>query len=162
MYLSGREIADGQTGHEAGRQLLEQMYTLHMGRLMPPIAIEPRGKPYFLDGSCHFSITHTKKHVFCVLSDHPVGVDAEELDRPVRLVLADKVLSPEEREQYLAAPDRRVALLKFWVLKEAKLKCTGEGLQGYPRQTNFSLDDPRLMEMDGCIVAVIEEEKYAV
>ena len=162
MYLSGRTIAPGETGHTAGRQLLEQMYVLHIGHPMPPIATEPRGKPYFPDGSCHFSITHTKKHVFCVLSDRPVGIDAEELDRPVRPALADKILSEEERAQYLAAPNRDVAFLKFWVLKEALLKCTGEGLQGYPRQTNFSLDDPRLMEMDGCVVAVIEEENYVV
>jgi len=162
MYLAGRKIAPGQTGHEAGRQLLEQMYMLHMGRPMPPIATTPRGKPYFPDGSCHFSITHTKKHVFCVLSDRPVGIDAEEMDRPVRPALAQKLLSEGEKAQYLAAPNREAAFLKFWVLKEARLKCSGEGLQGYPNTTHFSLDDPRLMEMDGCFVAVIEEDNYAV
>ena len=48
------------------------------------------------------------------------------------------------------------ALLTFWVLKEAQVKRTGEGLRGYPNKTDFSLDDPRVTEMDGCLVAVIE------
>ena len=117
-----------------------------------------RGKPYFSDGSCHFSISHTKDHVFCILADCPVGIDAEEETRQIDLRLAEKILSPKEKEQYDKAADKRLALLRFWVLKEASAKCTGEGLQGYPNQTNFSLDDPRVTKIDGCLVAVIREE----
>ena len=58
--------------------------------------------------------------------------------------------------QFDAAPDKRRALLTFWVLKEARVKRTGEGLRGYPNKTDFSLNDPRVTEMDGCLVAVIE------
>ncbi|MEI3093229.1 MAG: hypothetical protein V8T48_04715 [Oscillospiraceae bacterium] len=47
-------------------------------------------------------------------------------------------------------------MLTFWVLKEAQVKRTGDGLRGYPNKTDFSLDDPRVTEMDGCLVAVIE------
>ena len=72
------------------------------------------------------------------------------------LALAEKILSPGERVQFDAAPDKRRALLTFWVLKEARVKRTGEGLRGYPNKTDFSLDDPRVTEMDGCLVAVIE------
>ena len=117
-----------------------------------------RGKPYFADGSCHFSISHTKHHVFCILSDCLVGIDAEETDRNIDLRLAEKILSPQEKKQYDMAEDKRLALLTFWVLKEAAAKCAGEGLRGYPNQTNFSLDDPRVVLIDGCFVAVIEEE----
>ena len=73
------------------------------------------------------------------------------------LKLADKVLSPGERTQFDAAPDKHRAFLTFWVLKEASVKLSGEGLKGYPNHTNFSLDDPRVTEMDGCLVAVFEE-----
>ena len=34
---------------------------------------------------------------------------------------------------------------------------SGEGLRGYPNGTNFALDDPRVQELSGCLVAVIEE-----
>ena len=129
---------------------------------MPPIEVMPRGKPYFSNGSCHFSITHTKHHVFCVLSDKPVGIDAEELNRDIRLALAEKILSDFEKQQFDRAEDPRLALLTFWVLKEAAAKRTGEGLRGYPEKGTFRLDDPRVTQMHNCLVAVIEEDDYVI
>jgi phosphopantetheinyl transferase len=75
----------------------------------------------------------------------------------MNLKLAEKVLSPGEKLQFEAADNREKAFLTFWVLKEAEAKLTGEGLRIYPNHTNFSLDDPRVTELDGCIVAVMEE-----
>ena len=125
---------------------------------MPPILITPRGKPYFSGNPVFFSISHTKNHVFCALSPRPIGIDAEELDRDINLRLAEKILSETEYAQYLQAEDPRTALLTFWVLKEAQAKATGQGLRGYPNSTNFSLDDPRVRQIHGCLVAVIEGE----
>ena len=150
------------SGHEAGLRLLEQMYREKTGSPLPAIARTDRGKPYFADNAVYFSLSHTPRRVFCVFSDRPVGVDAEEMDRNVDLRLAEKILSAPELEQYARAEDKRQALLKFWVLKEALVKCSGEGLHGYPNHTDFSLDDPRLQELDGCFVAIIEEDKNAV
>ena len=96
-----------------------------------------------------------------VLGDYlptKLGMDAEELDREINLKLAQKILSPMEKAQFDVAEDKRLALLTFWVLKEAEAKRTGEGLRGYPNHTDFSLDDPRVTQMDGCIVAVLEGE----
>ena len=155
MRIASSELK-GLTGHEAGRQLLAQLYREETGEDLPPIAVTERGKPYFEDSSLHFSISHTKKHAFCVLSSEKVGIDAEEKDRNIDLRLAEKILSPTEKQQFDAAEDQRLALLKFWVLKEAAAKATGEGLRGYPNHTCFSLDDPRVTEIDGCLVAVLE------
>ena len=154
MFLEGREIVSG-TGHEAGRKLLEEMYLRYAGAPMPPIAVEERGKPYFVNAPWHFSISHTKRHVFCALSRRRIGIDAEESDRQIQPKLADKILSCAEREQYDKAEDPRLALLTFWVLKEAGAKLSGEGLQGYPNHTNFSLDDSRVTIQDGCLLAVL-------
>lgn len=156
MILAGCELL-GRTGHEAGRQLLQQLYRQQTGKALPEIAVTHRGKPYFPGENWHFSITHTQAHAFCVLAQNPVGIDAEELSREVNLRLAEKILSPGEKRQFDAAPDKGRALLTFWVLKEALAKCTGEGLRGYPNHTDFSLDDPRVTEQNGCLVAVIEE-----
>ena len=147
---------DGRTGHEAGRALLAELYRRETGEALPPIVISPRGKPFFADSPWHFSISHTRKHAFCVLDRENIAIDAEELDRPVNPRLAERILSPREKEQLDAAADKTRALLTFWVLKEAQVKRTGEGLRGYPNGTDFSLDDPRVTEMDGCLVAVIE------
>lgn len=148
---------DGLPGHVAGRQLLAQLYAEKTGKPLPQILIAPRGKPYFAEGNLHFSISHTKHYAFCVLAEKPVGVDAEETDRAINLKLADKILSPEEKLWYDAATDKHAALLKLWVLKEAAGKLTGDGINGYPNHTNFSPDDPRIQNIAGCYVAVIEE-----
>ena len=156
MRLASCELA-GRTGHEAGRELLRQLYWAETGEELPPIRITEQGKPYFPDSPWHFSISHTPWHAFCALSRKNVGIDAEELDRKVHLKLADRVLSPSEKEQFDAAQDKRRAFLIFWVLKEAEAKCSGEGLRIYPNHTAFSLDDPRVEERDGCLVAVVTE-----
>ena len=147
----------GRTGHEAGRQLLSELYREATGESLPEIRTTDRGKPYFPESSWHFSISHTPSHAFCVLSKHNVAVDAEELGRKVKLRLAEKILSSSEKAQFDAALDKNRALLTFWVLKEAEAKLQGLGLQGYPNHTMFSLEDPRVTEIDGCIVAVLEE-----
>lgn len=88
----------------------------------------------------------------------PSASTLRSLDRDIRLSLADKILSPGERKQFDAAEDPRLALLTFWVLKEAAVKASGEGLRGYPNDTAFTLDDPRVKIIDGCLVAVAEAE----
>ena len=156
MKLAFCELS-GETGHEAGRRLLRELYRQETGEPLPEIRKTELGKPYFPDSSWHFSISHTQKHAFCVLGRKNLAVDAEELDRKVHLKLAEKILSRPEKEQYDAAEDKSLALLTFWVLKEAEAKLTGEGLRIYPNHTDFSLEDPRVTEIDGCLVAVMEE-----
>lgn len=151
------EPLNERTGHEAGRELLAKLYRRETGEELPPILKTPRGKPFFETGGWYFSISHTPKHVFCVLSRQNVAVDAEEPDRNINLKLAEKILSPGEKQQFDAAQDPRRALLTFWVLKECAAKLSGEGLRGYPNHTNFSLEDPRVTEIHGCLVAVMEE-----
>lgn len=156
MKLATCDLA-GRTGHEAGRQLLRELYRAETGENLPEISVTDRGKPYFPGSPWHFSISHTPKHAFCVLSKNNVALDAEEADRKINLHLAEKILSPGEKAQFDAAENQEKALLTFWVLKEAAVKLSGDGLRGYPNHTNFSLDDPRVTEMNGCILAVLEE-----
>ena len=152
MILESR-LLNGQTGHAAGRELLAELYLRETGETLPPIRITERGKPYFPNSPWHFSISHTKRRVFCALSRKNIGIDAEELDRNINLKLADKILSETEMARF---DGTRQSLLKFWVLKEASVKLTGEGLRGFPNHTDFSPDDPRIAEIDGCYVAVLE------
>ena len=156
VYLEFESLR-GRNGHEAGRELLAKMYREIAGEEMPEVRIAPRGKPYFEEGPFCFSISHTGRTVFCALADHAVGLDAEEMDRQINLNLAEKILSPGEKDRFLSAEDKRIALLKLWVLKEAAAKLSGEGLRGYPNHTDFSPDDPRIQELGGCYVAVLEE-----
>ena len=144
---------EGRTGHEAAWELLEELY----GAPLPEVRRTDRGKPYFANGDLHFSISHTKRHAFCAMGPSPIGLDAEEADRDIRPALAEKILSPGEAARFRAAEDPRTALLKLWVLKEAEAKRTGEGLRGYPNDTDFSPEDPRVLMIAGCHVAVLTE-----
>ena len=155
---------DGADGHAAGRALLAKMYTEATGLPMPPIAVTGSGKPCFPDGKLHFSISHTPRHAFCCLSRGNVGIDAEEEDRQVELRLAERCFSKNEQARLAAAADPRQAFLRIWVLKEAYAKLTGHGIGNYLKNTDFSPDDPRISQIDGCFVAVITEEgeAYAV
>ena len=155
MKIAG-EALNGRSGHEAGRELLARLYREETGEALPEIAIADRGKPYFVNCPWHFSISHTKNHVFCALSDRPVGLDAEEKDRKVDFRLADRILSESEKRRFDAAEDKQAALLRLWVLKEAAAKLTGEGLRGFPNRTDFDPEDSRIMEIDGCYIAVLE------
>ena len=156
MRIAFCELA-GRTGHEAGLQLLANLYREETGEDLPEILTTDRGKPYFPNSPWHFSISHTTRHAFCVLSRNNVAIDAEEPDRKIRLKLAEKILSPEEKVQFDTAENKEKAFLTFWVLKEAAAKLSGDGLRGYPNHTHFSLEDPGVTELDGCIVAVMEE-----
>lgn len=144
----------GESGHAAGRKLL----TALCGGDLPEIAQTKQGKPYFPNSTLHFSISHTKNHAFCCLSEKNVGIDAEETDRTVSPALASKVLSETEKTRYAAASDKNAALLRLWVLKEAYAKLLGKGMGDYLYQTDFDPEDPRVQIIDGCYVAVLEEE----
>ncbi len=161
LYIAHLPL-EGRSGHDTGRLLLQRLYRQVMGRPLPPVAVTPRGKPYFEDGLWHFSISHTPSHAFCAMADCPVGIDAEESDRRVDPRLAQRILSPSEYAEYAAAADPNRALLTFWVLKEAAAKCSGQGIRYPANQTGFSLKDTRIFEEAGCIVAVITEDEDVI
>lgn len=149
------EALDSRDGHQVGRALLAQLYRRATGEELPSIAVTPRGKPYFPDGKWHFSISHTKNHAFCVLSRHNVGLDAEEKGRKVSPALMEQYTSDAEKERL--GDDPADAFLRLWVLKEAQSKLTGRGMGNWLKDTDFHPDDPRIQEINGCYVAVLEE-----
>jgi len=160
MKLAWQRL-DGRNGHAAGRRLLSEL----CGGTLPAICYTEQGKPYFADGSQHFSVSHTDLHVFCCLSSRNCGIDAEECDRQMDLRLAGKLLSAEEMAHFSQSRDPRDCLLRFWVLKEAWAKLTGRGWGNYLQNTCFSPDDPRIQVIDDCYVAILEEneeESYAL
>ena len=140
MILKSCELA-GRSGHVCGRLLLAELYREATGSDLPPIATGEWGKPYFPDSDWHFSISHTKDHAFCALSNRPIGMDAEELSRQVKPALAEKILSPAEMAQYEESSDRNRALLTFWVLKLPR-SCRGKGFRAIPTIRIFPFPTP--------------------
>lgn len=155
MYLLW-EALDGRSGHEVGRLLLAQLYTQATGEKMPPIALTAQGKPHFTAGNWHFSISHTDNFAFCVLGQRNIGMDAEEKGRRVSPAMLTKFLSNTEKTRLGEYPQD--AFLRLWVLKEAEAKLTGRGIGNWMKHTDHDPFDPRIREINGCYVAVLEDK----
>jgi 4'-phosphopantetheinyl transferase len=103
-------------------------------------AIDPAlGRP-----ELRFNLSHTRGFVACAVSvGSEIGIDVEALaQRPIGLDVAERFFSPSEiailRDK---APDQRLdTFLRFWTLKEAFIKATGEGLSRALDSFSFSLD----------------------
>ena len=74
------------------------------------------------------------------------------MDRKVSPALVDKILSANERSRCRTEAD----ILRLWVLKEAYAKMCGRGWGSYLYETDFDPNDPRIQELSGCFVAVME------
>lgn len=142
--------APGDDPHATALALLE---ALHGGKL-PPIRRTALGKPHLEGSPLHISVSHTPRHVFCCISPENVGLDAEEADRIAKPVY----LSANEQARLAASKNPQQDFLRLWVLKESYAKLTGKGIGSYLKETDFSPDDPRITEIDGCFVAVITEK----
>jgi 4'-phosphopantetheinyl transferase len=117
----------------------------------------PYGKPEIAPGNfdhqlsghrdLRFNISHTNGLAACAVTyGRDLGVDVEASDRAVELEIADRYFAPEEIATIRsAAPDQRQSLLfRFWTLKEAFIKATGEGLSRPLDSFAFTLDPIRI------------------
>lgn len=96
-------------------------------RLAPPVyRYEKSGRPVLEEG--FVSLSHSGDHAVCAYSPAPVGVDIEVV-RAVKPSLAARILSPRELEEFRRGAEEHYLLRKF-IVKEACLKMTGEGLGG--------------------------------
>ena len=146
----------GVNGSEAVYSLLAYAFRTEYSEKLPVIAKTPNGKPYFQEiRDIHFSLSHSATHVFCALSDSPVGADIES-PRQISTRALKFFCSSEE----LALFDP----LDLWVLKESYLKLIGATLPEM-RSIKFSLDNGKIVApeesvisklygIDGCRAAV--------
>ncbi|MCL2618896.1 MAG: hypothetical protein FWD98_07585 [Defluviitaleaceae bacterium] len=80
------------------------------------------GKPYLLgelDTPLHFNVSHSGPWVAVAIGGCPNGVDIQE-------------------HRALRGQDVGRAFFDQWVQREARLKCTGEGLTGTPNESLFT------------------------
>lgn len=123
--LRFRKIAD-QNNYLAARWIL---YTLSqqigINHSFGDFSIEKNKKPY-ISGFPSFNISHCNGLVVVAVSDNTIGVDVENINRSFQLENFTQIFSSQEIsdiETYGAK-----AFFHYWTIKEAVLKCTGEGL----------------------------------
>ena len=86
------------------------------------------GKPSIVGHpEIHFSLSHCREAVVCVVSDRPVGIDVESVVRYKEGLVA-YTMNEQERQQIATAQQPDVAFTRLWTMKEARLKLTGEGI----------------------------------
>ena len=103
------------------------------------------GKPFIIGyPDIHFNISHCREAVLCVVSSRPVGVDVESIrsykDSLVEYTMnpqeiakinqapRPEVMNPQEIAKINQAPRPEVEFVRFWTMKEAVLKLSGEGI----------------------------------
>ena len=94
----------------------------------PEFDYNEHGKPFIrFFGSPFFSISHCREAIAVVVSDEPVGIDAESI-RDVSEALIDKTMNPTEAADIRSAEDMAERFTEYWTRKEAVLKLRGTGI----------------------------------
>lgn len=106
-------------GSAFGISLLAEAYQDYAQRKMPLVEKLFGGKPYFPSKpGLHFSLSHSRTHVFCALSEYPVGVDTMDF-REMNPHVIERLTTPEELEQ--------LTFYEIWVLRESLYKLENKG-----------------------------------
>ncbi len=126
------------------RAILARYLGSHPGQLR--FRYGPFGKPALdreIGRNVRFNLSHANGlALYAVARDRELGIDLEQV-RPHSLdqTVAEHYFSDQENAMLGAfslhgGPE---AFFRYWTRKEAYLKAHGEGLSGFPRQSDFSL-----------------------
>lgn len=142
-------------GHEEGRELLKLGLLEEYGICLEKetIGYGPHGKP-FLAGhpEIHYNISHSGRLAACVFADREIGMDIQQHKKANYKAMLKKMVPPEMLPQILEAEAVEQAFFDQWVLREAYIKWTGEGLSRDLRTISFE---------DGCYTLFRLEEKVS-
>lgn len=110
-------------------------------RDLPNIRRTERGKPYLVNDSRFFSVSHSHGLALCAVADTEVGADIETI-RPRNPNFPNYVLNEAEVVWFTRRGSRWADFYALWTLKEAVAKCTGEGIfHRPPREFSVPLLD---------------------
>jgi 4'-phosphopantetheinyl transferase len=93
---------------------------------LPKFEKDSEGVPVPSSG-IFWSLSHKPEYVAGVISDHPVGIDIEQI-RPVQPSLVNRIINSDE--QQVTGPVSDAMFFRCWTAKEAVLKAVGAGLKG--------------------------------
>lgn len=108
-----------------------------------PLTYGPKGKPYFVEGTQYFSLSHSGGYVLCAVSEREIGADIQQCKAGVKENLVKRVLTEAELAKWQDLQETELAkdalgvecsgeALKYfyrkWTEKEAYGKLTGEGV----------------------------------
>jgi len=126
-------------------EFLAKVVEDHMGLVpLPPLLRMPLGKPYLLGHKgVDLSYSHCGAVLFAAGGSGELGADVERI-RPRLAGLPARCCSERELGWFRAQGERWADFYTLWTLKEARAKCTGEGMDLNPRKVSVPL-----LEADG-------------
>lgn len=106
----------------------------------------------------YISISHSRSHVFCVLSELPVGVDAEQ----IRKFDFSKVISRLTEEERAYINDNVDRFFKVWTVKESYAKCVGCGVGAVLSKGLLNQNGDAVLDDFSFITQIIEDNVVTV
>lgn len=96
-----------------------------------------------------FNLSHSRTEMqIAVTGGKPVGIDVEDAGRDFDLEgLIAECLTEDESKQLSHSPQRRSEFIRYWVHKEAFLKCIGTGFSVPPNEVQVTFDEDGKSEM---------------
>lgn len=131
-YTKIREEYQGKNmEHMLGERLLETALkeTYGLNLYQEPRMRGEHGKPFFtLRPRIHYNISHSGEYVVCILAPEEVGIDVQ-IHRKVNYErMLERMVPASMIPEILQEENITEAFFTQWVLREAYIKWTGEGL----------------------------------
>lgn len=131
------------------------------------LQLHPNGKP-FVQGSkaVYFNLTHSADVIILAVTEEgEIGVDIERVDREFDWMRVDSVLAASEIEwikgnELIDPFSVYPRFFQIWTLKEAYIKCTGDGMSRHLKMLNFHVLSERVQFLDSTNNAQKTDEYY--
>ena len=108
-------------------QLISHILIKHLLGQVKEIKHQQNGAPY-IDEEKYISISHSRKSIAVAISEKPIGIDLEEIDRK-QYSLLKKFTTPNEQLWVESSNDKQLISAIIWSAKEAIYKLANiEGL----------------------------------
>ena len=138
--------------HMVGEQLLREALREEYGIRLEYEArsVGEHGKPFISSRpEIHYNISHSGKYVVCVVAPQEVGIDIQihSAASNIKRIL-ERTVPADLARQILDSTNTEKAFYTQWVLREAYVKWTGEGLSKDLRKINLEEGWYELLQID--------------
>ena len=124
-------------GEQLLREALREEYGIRLE--YEARSVGEHGKPFISSRpEIHYNISHSGKYVVCVVAPQEVGIDIQihSAASNIKRIL-ERTVPADLARQILDSPNTEKAFYTQWVLREAYVKWTGEGLSKDLRKINL-------------------------
>lgn len=145
------EYAGAHMEHMIAEKLLETALRkeFNIDLKYEPRAEGEHGKPFLsYRPSLHYNISHSGDYVVCLLADQEVGIDVQVHRKANYERMLRRMVPEAQYDEILAGADAEQKFFEQWVLREAYIKWTGEGLSRDLRSISMDEGSHMLLDME--------------